>query len=114
MASSAAKTSTEPIALDSIKQVAATQRPAAEAGFSEQSGPPAWKSKPSWAVVANGDTAAGADVVRSMAERAAAAITEVEGSHVVMVSQPAAVTDVIMTAAAAVDRPTVGASGTAR
>jgi pimeloyl-ACP methyl ester carboxylesterase len=91
--------------------MAATQRPAAELGFSEQSGPPAWKTKPAWAVVATGDKAAGADVVRSMAERARATITEVEGSHVIMVSQPEAVTDVIMTAAAAVDRPTVAAGG---
>jgi hypothetical protein len=37
-----------------------------------------------------------------MAERAGAAITEVEGSHVIMISQPQAVTDVIMQAVAAV------------
>jgi hypothetical protein len=91
--------------------MAATQRPAAELGFSEQSGPPAWKTKPAWAVVATGDKAAGADVVRSMAERAGATITEVEGSHVIMVSQPEAVTDVIKTAATAVDRPAVAAGG---
>ena len=94
--------------------MAATQRPASELGFSEQSGPPAWKSKPSWAVVATGDTAAGADVVRSMAERAGATITELEGSHVIMISKPEAVVDVIMTAAAAVDRPTVAAGGGAK
>jgi Alpha/beta hydrolase family len=91
--------------------MSATQRPAAEAGFSEQSGPPAWKSKPSWAVVATGDTAAGTDVVRSMAECAGADITELDGSHVIMISQSEAVTDVIMTAAATVDRPTVAAGG---
>jgi hypothetical protein len=91
--------------------MAATQRPAAEAGFAERSGPPAWKSKPSWAVVATGDTAAGADVVRSMAERAGAEITELDGCTVIMVSKPRAVADVIMAAAAAVDRPTVGAGG---
>jgi pimeloyl-ACP methyl ester carboxylesterase len=82
--------------------MAATQRPAAEPAFSEQSGPPAWKSLPAWAVVATGDKAAGADVIRSMAERAGATITEVEGSHVIMVSQPEAVTEVILAAAAAV------------
>jgi pimeloyl-ACP methyl ester carboxylesterase len=91
--------------------MAATQRPAGELGFSEQSGPPAWKTKPAWAVVATGDKAAGTDVVRSMAERAGATITEVEGSHVIMVSQPEAVTDVIKTTAAAVDRPAVAAGG---
>ena len=84
--------------------MAATQRPAAESAFSEPSGKPAWTALPSWAVVATGDKAAGADVIRSMAERAGAAITEVEGSHVIMVSQPAAVAEVILSAAAAVDR----------
>jgi hypothetical protein len=37
-----------------------------------------------------------------MAERAGAKITEVEGSHVIMISQPQAVTDVILSAVAAV------------
>jgi pimeloyl-ACP methyl ester carboxylesterase len=81
--------------------IAAIQRPVSELAFSEASGPPAWKEQPSWAVVATGDKAAGTDVVRSMAERAGANITEVEGSHVIMISQPQAVTDVIMEAVAA-------------
>src|SRR5829696_7643144 len=63
--------------------MAATQRPVAELAFSEPSGEPAWKKLPSWAVVSTGDKAAGADVVRSMAERAGATITEAEGSHVI-------------------------------
>jgi pimeloyl-ACP methyl ester carboxylesterase len=78
--------------------LAATQRPVAEAAFSEPSGPPAWKRLPSWAAVASSDTAAGTDVIRSMAERAGATITELEGSHVIMISQPQAVTDVILEA----------------
>ena len=82
--------------------MAATQRPTAATAFSEASGPPAWKMLPSWTVVATGDKAAGADVIRSQAQRAGADITEVEGSHVIMISQPQAVTDVILTAARAV------------
>jgi pimeloyl-ACP methyl ester carboxylesterase len=82
--------------------MAATQRPAAEAAFSEPGGPPAWKHLPSWTVVATGDKAAGSDVIRSMAERAGARITEVEGSHVIMISQPQVVADVILDALAAV------------
>jgi hypothetical protein len=82
--------------------IAATQRPVSELGFSEQSGQPAWKDRPSWAVVATGDKAAGTDLVRSMAERAGATITEIEGSHVIMVSQPQAVSEVILQAVAAV------------
>jgi pimeloyl-ACP methyl ester carboxylesterase len=82
--------------------MAATQRPVADSAFSEQSASPAWKDRPSWAVVATGDKAAGADVIRSMAKRAGATITEVEGSHVIMVSQPEAVTEVILEAVEAV------------
>jgi pimeloyl-ACP methyl ester carboxylesterase len=82
--------------------LAATQRPVAEAAFSEPSGPPAWKRLPSWAAVASSDTAAGTDVILSMAHRAGATITELEGSHVIMISQPQAVTDVILEALAAV------------
>jgi pimeloyl-ACP methyl ester carboxylesterase len=84
--------------------MAATQRPIAAGAFTEQSEEPAWRRLPSWAVVATGDKAAGSDVVRSMAERAGATSVEVEGSHVVMVSQPQAVTDVILQAVAAVGR----------
>jgi pimeloyl-ACP methyl ester carboxylesterase len=80
----------------------ATQRPVSELGFSEPNGKPAWKTLPSWAVVATGDKAAGTDLTRSMAERAGAQITEVDGSHVIMISQPQAVTDVILKAIAAV------------
>ena len=82
--------------------MAATQRPAAELAFTEPSGPPAWKNVPSWTVVATGDKAAGADIIRAQAVRAGAQITEVEGSHVIMISQPAAVADVILKAIAAV------------
>jgi pimeloyl-ACP methyl ester carboxylesterase len=82
--------------------MAATQRPIAAAAFSDASGPAAWKKLPSWAVVATRDKAAGADLVRSMAQRAGADIVEVEGSHVIMISQPQAVTDHILSAARAV------------
>ena len=82
--------------------MAATQRPVAAAAFDEPSGAPAWKTLPSWAVVGTGDKAAGADVVRANAERAGAHITELDGSHVVMISQPRAVTRVVLTALHAV------------
>jgi pimeloyl-ACP methyl ester carboxylesterase len=80
----------------------ASQRPVAAGAFDERSGAPAWRKLPSWAVVATGDKAAGSDVVRSMAERAGATITEIEGSHVVMISKPREVTDAILAALAAV------------
>ena len=82
--------------------LAATQRPVAEAAFTDAAGPPAWKTLPSWAVVATADKAAGTDVVRPMAQRAGAEIIELDGSHVIMVSQPGPVADLIDRALAAV------------
>ncbi len=81
--------------------MAATQRPVSAKGFVEPNGVPAWKTLPSWAVVSTGDTAAGADVVRRMAERAGAVVTEAEGSHVLFVARPQVVADVIMQALSA-------------
>jgi pimeloyl-ACP methyl ester carboxylesterase len=82
--------------------LAVSQRPIATSAFAEKNGPAAWKSLPSWAAVGTQDKAIGADAVRSMAERAGATITEIEGSHVIMISQPDAVTRVILTALDAV------------
>lgn len=76
----------------------AAQRPIAAAAFDEKSGPPAWKTLPSWAVVATGDKAAGTDITLSQAKRANADIIEVGGSHLIMVSQPQVVTDHILKA----------------
>ena len=88
--------------------MAATQRPVADAAFSDPATAPAWKDRPSWAVVATGDRAAGTDLTRSMAQRAGATIKEVVGSHVVMVSQPDAVTEVIVRAVEAASAVAVG------
>ncbi len=85
--------------------LAATQRPISEATFAEPTTAPAWKSLPTWAVVATGDKTLGTDVVRFCAERAGATITEVEGAHAIMISQPQAVADVILAAASAVMEP---------
>jgi pimeloyl-ACP methyl ester carboxylesterase len=82
--------------------MAVSQRPVSVLAFGEKSGPPAWKKLPSWAVVGTGDKAAGADVVLSMAQRAGAEVTEVDASHVPMMSQPDVVADVILKAAQAV------------
>jgi pimeloyl-ACP methyl ester carboxylesterase len=82
--------------------LAASQRPVAASAFDEKSGEPAWKKLPSWAVVATGDKAAGSDVLLSMAKRAGAELVTVDGSHVIMISQPQVVTDVIMKALQAV------------
>jgi pimeloyl-ACP methyl ester carboxylesterase len=82
--------------------LARSQRPVSVLGFGEKTAAPAWKDLPSWAVVGTADKAAGSDVVRSMAERAGAQITEVDASHVAMMSQPDVVAEVILAAVKAV------------
>jgi pimeloyl-ACP methyl ester carboxylesterase len=99
---------------EQIAVMIATQRPVSELAFSQPNGKPAWKRLPSWAVVATEDKAAGTDVIRSMAKRAGATITEVEGSHVIMISQPQAVTDVILQAISAVGAGSMTTAGIAR
>jgi pimeloyl-ACP methyl ester carboxylesterase len=61
---------------------------------------PAWRTKPSWYLVASDDHMIPPPAQRSMAERAGATVAEVPGSHSVYVSQPAAVADMIKKAAA--------------
>ena len=73
-----------------------------EAGFGEPSGPAGWKTLPSWAVIATADLTIGVTGLRAMAGRAGATTVDVDASHVVMISQPQAVADVILTALAAV------------
>ena len=62
----------------------------------------AWRSKPSWYLVATDDRMIPPPAQRSMAERAGATVVEVAGSHSIFLSQPAAVTGVIEQAASEV------------
>jgi pimeloyl-ACP methyl ester carboxylesterase len=78
--------------------MAATQRPWTGAAFNEPSGPPAWKTLPSWYLLCTEDKAIPAALQRFMAERADARIQEVSASHASMVSQPEAATRLILQA----------------
>jgi pimeloyl-ACP methyl ester carboxylesterase len=80
----------------------ATQRPITLSATTTPSGPSAWKSLPSWAVVGTEDRVIPPDTQRSMAERAGATISEVAGSHVSMVSHPQVTIDAILAAVASV------------
>jgi pimeloyl-ACP methyl ester carboxylesterase len=79
--------------------LAATQRPAAAAGFAEVSGTPAWKTIPSWYLVARQDRAIPPAAERSMAKRAKAHTVEVNAPHAVYLTDPGAVTRLILDAA---------------
>lgn len=65
---------------------------------------PAWKTKPSWYLVAADDKMIPPPAQRAMAARAGARVTEVPGSHAVYVSRPQAVADVIAQAAASLTK----------
>jgi pimeloyl-ACP methyl ester carboxylesterase len=60
---------------------------------------PAWKSKPSWYLVATDDKMIPVDAQRFMAKRAGATVVDQAGSHAVYVSHPEAVAKLIETAA---------------
>ncbi len=70
--------------------------------FNAKVGGTAWKSKPSWYIVAKNDRTVHPDLERFFAKRMGAKVTEVASSHVAMLSHPDVVIDVIRAAAKAV------------
>ncbi|MEU7834981.1 alpha/beta hydrolase [Nonomuraea sp. NPDC049129] len=88
-----------PERLTSVAAVA--QRPIAAVAFEQSSPSASWKSLPSWYVVATADQAIHPAAQRFMAKRAGADTIEVDASHAIALSQPAAVADHIRTAATA-------------
>jgi pimeloyl-ACP methyl ester carboxylesterase len=82
--------------------VGATQYPPAADLFSRNAPGVAWKTKPSWYIVATEDRTVQPDLERFLAKRMNATTYEVESSHVVMLSHPDFVVDVIRDAATAV------------
>jgi pimeloyl-ACP methyl ester carboxylesterase len=84
--------------------LAASQRPAAEVAFGEPLAvEPAWKTIPSWFVVAGNDHAINPDAERAAAERMGATMIQIDGgSHSIALSQSQRVSEVIMDAVAAV------------
>jgi hypothetical protein len=79
--------------------LADSQVPWGLAALSESISEPAWKSKPSWCLVATEDRMIPPAAQRFMSQRAGATVVEVAGSHAIYVSQPAAVANLIAQAA---------------
>jgi pimeloyl-ACP methyl ester carboxylesterase len=80
----------------------AVQQALALSAFEDVMGVPAWKSLPSWYLVAQNDEAIPPDAERQFAQRMGATTVEVPSSHVAMVSHPAEVAELIEKAAASV------------
>ncbi len=91
---------------DEARGLAATQGPVAVSAFNAKVSGVAWKTKPSWYVVAKLDQAIAPEEERFFAKRMQATTTEVKAGHLAMLSKPEAVAAVIVDAA--VKAPGVG------
>jgi pimeloyl-ACP methyl ester carboxylesterase len=84
--------------LRQARVLAATQEPLSTIALSQQTGVPAWKTIPSWAVVGTADRVILPAIQLAMARHAHAHITKVHAPHLSMVSNPGVVTRVILKA----------------
>jgi pimeloyl-ACP methyl ester carboxylesterase len=84
------------------KGMHAVQQPLATSTFQDVMGVPAWKSHPSWYMVAENDQAIPPAAERQFAERMGAVTVEIPSGHLAMVSHPDDVIQLIETAAQAV------------
>jgi pimeloyl-ACP methyl ester carboxylesterase len=84
--------------------VYAVQQPASKSVFGDVGANAAWKTKPSWYVVASKDNAINPELEKRMAKRANAKTTILESSHVAMLSKPKEVLAVILDAANSVSK----------
>jgi pimeloyl-ACP methyl ester carboxylesterase len=81
----------------------AAQQPLAMSAFADVMGTPAWKSLPTWYMVAENDEVIPPDAERHFAQRMGAVTVEAASSHVAMVSHPDEVVDLVNTALKGVD-----------
>jgi pimeloyl-ACP methyl ester carboxylesterase len=84
---------------DLAEFMADSQVPVSVSSFGYVNTEPAWKHKPSWYCVATQDHTIPPDAERFFAQRMGAKVTEIEGSHVIFISQPGKVAAVIEEAA---------------
>lgn len=85
-----------------VRTLAVTQRPLSAAAFEEKAAAAAWHTKPAWGVVATADRTINPEVQRFAYQRANVAALEVESSHLLMLSQPTVVVELIKKAVLAV------------
>jgi pimeloyl-ACP methyl ester carboxylesterase len=78
--------------------LAAMQRPAAAEQFSDPSGPPAWKTIPSWSLIGTLDNVIPVSLQEEMSMRAGAHVSRVKAGHLSPISRPDAAVRVILSA----------------
>jgi pimeloyl-ACP methyl ester carboxylesterase len=82
-----------------IEVLTATQEPTSVAAMKGEITTPAWKSKPSWYIIAGNDRAISPNLEAAQAKKIGATTTTVPSSHVIMLAQPSKVAAVIFEAA---------------
>jgi len=98
------------VSASTARIMAVTQRPIVDTAFGEKSGPPAWKSIPSWFIYGTGDKNLPVATTLFMAKRAGARkVVEIKGaSHLLMVSHPQETAKLIAEAAREAQSATSG------
>ena len=91
---------------DLSRFMAYAQVPTSIAALSSPVKSAAWRTKPSWYIVASDDRIINPDLQRDMANRAGSKTTEIKGSHAVFIAQPAAVARIIVEASQPAPRKT--------
>jgi pimeloyl-ACP methyl ester carboxylesterase len=86
-----------------IEVLTATQVPTNVAALKAEVSVPAWKSKPSWYIIAANDRTISPDLEAAQAKKIGATTTTVQSSHVVMLARPSKVAEVIIEAVSKVD-----------
>jgi len=87
------------VASEEVRRLAAVQQPISAAAFSEKIGHAAWRGKPRWYLVTEGDHALPTTIQRKLAVMMAAPTVEIESSHMSLISHPEAIVDLIDEAA---------------
>jgi pimeloyl-ACP methyl ester carboxylesterase len=83
---------------DKAAVLAAMQRPAAAAQYGEPSGPPAWKTIPSWSLIGTVDRVIPVALQEKMSSRAGAHVSRVKAGHLTPITRPDDVTKMILSA----------------
>lgn len=86
------------LSADEARYLAAAQRPTAVSGFSAKLPTAAWHAKPSFGIVAQNDRTLSPEMLRTLYRRSHTVAVEFPGSHLIQISNPHAVSDVVVKA----------------
>ncbi|WP_103730404.1 alpha/beta fold hydrolase [Novosphingobium sp. HII-3] len=86
------------LSADEARYLAASQRPTAVSSFSAKVPAAAWHAKPSFGIVAQNDRTLSPEMLRTLYRRSHTVAVEFPGSHLIQISKPREVADVVVKA----------------